>query len=194
MFSAAHMSKAEFEFIRLYVQIAYKRFDALQIVLALMHPDNLAVADIVTAADLTNGLDRLQADFDRQIQQLQLKHNIASKKFLPGVPDKEQLANIIIMSFFKVVGVMNAEKGLLAKTDQKGWFSGKPKDWATLFDKLVADISALNDTAALPGYLKSIAKFFPKYYQPGKWSKLYPPPNYDHDYDEYADDDYEDDE
>lgn len=194
MFSAAHMSKAEFEFIRLYVQIAYKRFDALQLVLALMHPDNLAVADIVTATELAVGIDHMQSDFDRQIQQLQLKHNIASKRLPLGMPDKEQLANIVIMSFFKVVGVMNAESGLISKTKQNGWFSGKPKEWETLFDKLVADIPEPNPESSLPGYLKSIAKFFPKYH-PGNWSKLYPPPNDAYEYEEYEDDeDYEDDE
>lgn len=194
MFSAAHMSKAEFEFIRLYVQIAYKRFDALQLVLSLMHPENLAVADIVTATELLSGLEQLQSDFDRQVQQLQIKHNIPSKRSLFVMPDKEQLANIVIMSFFKVVGVMNTESGFISKTQQNGWFSGKPKEWSKLFDQLVADIPEPNPESSLPGYLKSIAKFFPKYNLPGNWSKLYPPPpDHGYEYEDYEDDDYEDD-
>lgn len=56
------------------------------------------------------------------------------------------------------------------------------------FDKLVADLPENPIDSVLSTYLKSVAKFFPKYHQPGNWSKLFPPPHqefYDDEYDEY---------
>jgi hypothetical protein len=187
VFSAAHMSKAELDFIRLYVQITHKRFAALQAVLSLAHPDNLALLDMVHATELVAHMERLQNDFDGQIQQLQLKHNIPSKRLPPAPPTNEQLADIVVMSFFKVVGVMNATNGLMAKTKQNGWFSGKPKEWNDLFDKLATDLPENQMDSALSPYLKSVAKFFPKYYPPGNWSKLFPPPQQEF----YEDDEYD---
>jgi hypothetical protein len=193
VFSAAHMSKAEQDFIRLYVQITHKRFDALQTVLSMAHPDNLALTDIVKAAELTTELSRLQNGFEAKIQQLQIKHNIPSKKTIPAGPTNEQLADIVVMSFFKVVGVMNAASGLVSKTKQNGWFSGKPKEWGTLLDKLSSDAADNHIDALLSTYMKSIAKFFPKYYPPNNWSKLFPPPQQNfYEEDDYEEDDYED--
>lgn len=191
MFSAAHMSKAELDFIRLYVQITHKRFAALQTVLSLAHPDNLALTDIVKATELSVGLERIRLDFDRQIQQIQLKHNIPSKQQPPDGPTNDQLADIVVMSFFKVVGVMNSDSGLLSKTKQHGWFSGKPKEWGQLFDKLIAETPTNTSDSVLSNYLKAVSKFFPKYNSPGNWSKLFPPPHQEF-YDDIDDDDYED--
>jgi hypothetical protein len=187
VFNAAEMSAAEFEFVRVYVRILQQRFGALQTVMACMHSENLALADVVQATYVTEELDRLRDRFERQLQQIRIKWNWPTKADRFAGPSMDQLADIVMVSFFKVVGAISHGAAVPVKEDQ-GWFSGKPKEWPLLFDSIKEEHTPPSPSELfMSQYMQSIAKLFPQYYHKNKWSKLYPPPpslDYDDDDDE----------
>lgn len=195
-FNAANMSADEHRFIRLYVRVLQYRYDALQAVMAHMHPDNLALTSVLHATDLEHKMAVLHADFETALHRVSEKDRMSEKRLPRPSPSAEELADIVMLSFFKVVGVMNNDSKVVIPNNAYGWFSGKPKEWEKLLQKLLDNTKgpdpALPD-ALLGQCLNAISKLFPGYGKSGlkNWTKLYPP-NYKQKF--YEDDPYFDDE
>jgi len=198
VFNAAEMSDAEFEFIRVYVRILQQRYAALQTVMSCMHPDNLAVSDVVHATYITEEIEQLHDRFERQLQQIRIKWNMPTKPNMYAGPSMDQMADVVMVSFFKVVGAISHGEAVPVKENQ-GWFSGKPKEWPELLDSIKEETTPPTPAELfMSQYMQAIAKLFPQYYHKNKWSKLYPPPlppgplndadaYYDEDEDEWVD-------
>lgn len=189
LFNAAHMSADEHRFIRLYVRVLQYRYDALQAVIAHMHPDNLALGSVLAAADLEHKMSVMHADFDAALHAISEKNKMPEKRVPRPGPSADELADVVMLSFFKVVGVLDHKSGAVKPNNAYGWFSGKPTEWEKLLHKLLENTKgpapAITDEL-LSQCLNAISKLFPGY---GKknWSKLYPP-QYKHKF--YEDDPY----
>lgn len=194
LFNAAHMSTDEYKFIRTYVRVMQYRYDALQAVMAYMHPENLAVPSVLQAATVEHKMSLMQADFEDRLHAIAEKDKLAERKLSRRGPSAEELADIVMLSFFKVVGVMHNQSGVVVPNNKYGWFSGKPKDWEKLLEKLLENTKgpdpAFTDDL-FSQCLNAVAKLFPGYNKKS-WSKLYPP-NYKYKHNFYEADPYFDD-
>ena len=76
-------------------------------------------------------------------------------------PSIDELADIFSLSFFKIITTVGSAPK--SKTDNKGWFSGKPNDWKKTLTSY-KDVSK-NKSQSLPDILTDFfttaLKFFP---------------------------------
>lgn len=158
MLEPEYMSVAEKQFIRIYVAALRRDFNLLESVMALMHPDGLAIDDVMQAVAVATELQHMQAEFDKTLHNLPTTHKF-SRKTKPGGPSLDTLADLFALSFFKVFTVLESKKPWPKKQDA-GWFSGKPAEWHQLFKQLEA-ASDKSEKKQSPIF-NTFAKFFPQ--------------------------------
>lgn len=124
-------------------------------VLDLMHPKQLDVRDIVVAARLARGLQEMQADFDRELLELQKKHKLRLRpNFALPTPSTEGMAELFTLSFFKIVST--TPKG---KKKDDGWFSGEPDSWKNIAQSIqTIDVNKLPNMVS--SYIATLIKLF----------------------------------
>jgi hypothetical protein len=199
------MSPNEREFIRTYVLALRRDYQLFNCVLAITHPDGLAVADFLVAVRLGLGLQALHTEFETEVFAVAERRGITPKKFATPGPTFGQLAHWFELSFFKVL--LSLQHNSLLKKQEEGWCSGQPIEWKEFF-KTLAEECLLDDELDLPDskILESFSKFLPPWQQkssnpwpdwwaPGQYKKFPPaPPQYEpeewDDYDDEEDDEY----
>lgn len=188
MFKPSDMSAAESAFIRVYIAALRRRYTDLKSVMHLMHPDNLAVARFVDASRIVNELGDMHKDFDLRLSSVQQRLKMPYKSPPSNRPTADELADMVMLSFFKVVGVLNNKHGLLPNSGQ-GWFSGKPNEWHKFLNNLLKTTATAKDPLPNDLMTKCMKAFSDLFYYPSgqkkKW-KLYPP-NSDDKYADYED-------
>jgi len=194
VFKQSNMSAAESLFIRTYVVVLRRRYSALRSVTHIMHPDNLAVSNFLDAVQIMTELDSLHKDFDRRLTAIQQRLKMPYKSPPTDKPSADALADMVMLSFFKVVGVVHNSHGFLANKGD-GWFSGKPNEWQAylnkLLDKKISDKEPPPDDLVTK-CMQAIANLFYNTNGAKKKWKIYPP-ELQNKYDAqppYADDDY----
>jgi len=105
MLKLEHMSVAEKQFIRTYVQAMRRDFSLVESVMALMHPDELALTDVMQAVTAAVELRQLQAEFETALARTPTLQPFI-RKALPAGPSIDDLADMFAMSFFKVFTVL----------------------------------------------------------------------------------------
>lgn len=186
MFKQSNMSAAEALFIRTYIQVLRRRYNALKAVMHIMHPDNLAVTNFLDAVRVTAELDNMQRDFDRRLTAIQHRLKMPYKSPPTDKPSADALADMVMLSFFKVVGVVNPAHGFVANKGQ-GWFSGKPTEWQAYLTKLLENKHFEKDPPPdelVTKCLQAIANLFHNPAGSKKKWKIYPP-DLPHKYDAY---------
>ena len=134
------MAETETLFIRTYVRALHRDYDLLRIVFGVMSPDHLAVPDIVVATRVAVETEKLHARFEAQVEELGRKHQFFKKTPTTSWPAPAEIGALFMSSFFTVIlkPVETAQGYKNAK-----WYSGDPKDWAAVFNKLdAADIDS----------------------------------------------------
>jgi len=189
----SNMSAAESLFIRTYIVALRRQYSALKSVMHFMHPDNFGLAHFLDAVRITAELDSLQQDFDRRLSVIQQQRKMPYKSPPTNKPSPDELADMVMLSFFKVVGVVHNSHGFLANKSD-GWFSGKPNEWQAYLNKLLE--KKIGDKEPPPDDLvtkcmQAIANLFYSTGNASKKWKIYPP-EWHNKYDQHAthDDDY----
>lgn len=188
MFKPSDMSAAENLFIRTYIVALRRRYNDLKAVMYLMHPDNLAVQRFVDATRMVAEMADMHKEFDLRLQAIQQRRKMPYKTAALSKPSADELADMVMLSFFKVVGVINNDQGFIPNKGH-GWFSGKPNEWQKFLTNLLDPATAKKELPAddlVSKCMQAIANLF---YNNGlhkkKW-KMYPPDS-SHKYDPYAD-------
>lgn len=158
MLFSSTMSDTEKRFIRLYVNALRRDFNLVKSVIALMHPDGLAISDFSRATRVAVELQHMHAEFDTCLHNLPISHKFFKKTAATG-PTLDDLAELFTLSFFKVLTTFEGSKGIKKKTDA-GWFSGKPDEWQQLFKQLAATAGQSNKKQS--PMLNMFSKFFPQ--------------------------------
>ena len=154
MFNPDSVSKVELQFIRTYVAAMKRDYYMLWSVLDLMHPQNLAITDIVLATKAAQTLQEMQQDFERNLVLLQKKNNLSKRALGNPPPTTEELAELFTLSFFKVV--TTTPKG---KKKDDGWFSGEPESWKDMMQSIqTIDVNKLPQM--ISSYIATLLKLF----------------------------------
>lgn len=205
MLKPEHMSVAEKQFIRTYVQAMRRDFALVESVMALMHPDQLALTDFIHAVNVALELRQMQAEFEATLANTPSLQPFI-RKSLPAGPSLDDMADMFAMSFFKVFTVLENKKAWSKKQDA-GWFSGQPEEWHKVFKEL--EITVEKSEKKQSPIFNMFSKFFPQLEmfknfhlaQPpedlptNEWPPAYPwygltknqKPEYEEDYDEEED-------
>jgi len=194
MFNKDKMSPDEWQFIKAYCLTVKKYYDALTLIRALMHPDQLAVMCPVTASRLALKLYELQKE---QCDKIEALGTNKRKKFAADKISDEDIADIFMISFFKLVDgetkkVLVTDKGL---PSHDGWSSGHPADWQNTIKSLheIHTANKLNKNVPTSLFLDALLKLFagmPKN-KSADWEKVESEEYVDW-YDEYEEDDEDD--
>lgn len=176
MFNSSHFNTRERQFIRVYVARLREEYFLVHSVLALMHPKNLGVQDVVAATRLAVSLAALHEDFIDRLNVEQKKNG--NKRLSKDYPTTNELADLFTLSFFKIITTSDKQK-----TDI-GFFSGNPDGWKKPFSDFVKHETTPKLTSALDNimsaYIAAMQKLFPnikwtaKFFDDNSW-KL--PPN-----------------
>lgn len=205
MLKPEHMSVAEKQFIRTYVQAMRRDFALVESVMALMHPDQLALTDLMQAVRVAVELRQMQAEFETTLANTPTLQPFI-RKAMPSGPSLDDLADMFALSFFKVFTVLENKKTWPKKQDA-GWFSGQPEEWHKVFKEL--EITVEKSEKKQSPIFNMFSKFFPQLEmfknfhlaQPTEdapsnaWPPAYPwpgltknqKPEYEEDYDEEED-------
>lgn len=158
MLKPEHMSVAEKQFIRAYVRAMRRDFSLVESVLALMHPDQLALTDLMQAINVAVELRQLQAEFETTLANTPTLQPFM-RKALPTGPSMDDLADMFALSFFKIFTVLENKKAWPKKQDA-GWFSGQPEEWYKVFKEL--EITVEKSEKKQSPIFNMFSKFFPQ--------------------------------
>lgn len=166
MFNVQQMSSTEFTFVQTYVAAMRRDFELLRNVIAIMQDPALDVKNVVRATDMAQQLTQLHTDFSARLTDLAAKHKIKKRSRGDDTPTNDELDDIFLWSFFKLVKTLKTDGKVLAKKDD-GWFSGDPQ---AVDDAAVEDFGA---SATLKGWGGLLSKFnnFPPTLT--NWQKFY---------------------
>lgn len=158
MLKPEHMSTAEKQFIRTYVQAMRRDFNLVESVMSLMHPDLLGITDVMTAVRAAVELQHMHVEFESTLHNIPSLHKFARKPLKSG-PTLDDLADLFAMSFFKVFTVLENKKKTPKKKDA-GWFSGQPDEWHQVFKQLMTTPKESEKNKS--SIFNMFSKFFPQ--------------------------------
>lgn len=158
MVKPEHMSIAEKQFIRTYVQAMRRDFNLVESVMSLMHPDLLGITDVMTAVRIAVELQHMHAEFESTLHNTPSLRQFARKPIKAG-PTIDDLADLFAMSFFKVFTVLENKKTAPKKKDA-GWFSGQPDEWHQVFKQLESTEQESDKNQS--SIFNMFSKFFPQ--------------------------------
>ncbi len=123
------LSPLERRYFKLYIQAARKDFDVLTTAAALMQPNELAISCPIQATRIAEGLYDLQANFVGALTIIAHRQRLRRRPTAP-YPSEDDLAQLAVSSFFKVVAVINSSHKPTGTQKDAGWFSGAAEEWA----------------------------------------------------------------
>lgn len=197
MLQKLSMSQPEQLFIRTYISVLRQQYPDLQTVFHLMRPDNLSVTRFFDAVQVVADLNSMHDAFEQRLRLARNHDKFAVKITFASEPTADQLADMVMLSFFKVVGTVTETHGF-SPSDGQGWFSGKPHEWQSFLTNLLKgqahpQTSVTDDLVTK--CIQAVAKLFHNSGALKKKWKLHPPPSWppqpfpDYDLDDYFDDD-----